>query len=257
MREAASLGAPPRSTAGVTRIGRFFFRYRDYLAPLGLILILASTRPRPLFASERLDVWLDAAGMLIAVIGQAIRVVVIGYAYIQRGGAKKQLAASRLVCEGVYAHSRNPMYLGNLLLLTGLAIIYHSPIVYLVMLPVYILAILAIIKSEEEFLRGKFGDEYEDYCRRVNRFLPRLQGLRSTFAAMRFDWRRVVRKEYGTTFAWISVALALIAWAQLDWYGAQAARSVLITLGTVWCGVFACYAVARWMKKTHRLASSD
>jgi protein-S-isoprenylcysteine O-methyltransferase Ste14 len=257
MRQATSLGAPPRYAPGVTRIGRFFFRYRDYLAPLGLILILALTRPRPLFASERLDVWLDAAGILIAAIGQTIRVVVIGYAYIQRGGANKQLAADQLVCEGVYAHSRNPMYLGNFLLLTGLAIIYHSPIVYLLALPVYILAILAIIKSEEEFLRGKFGDEYEDYCRRVNRFLPRLQGLRSTFEAMHFDWRRVIRKEYGTIFAWMSVALALIAWEQLHWYGVAAARAALTTLGSVWCGVFGCYVVARWMKKTQRLVSSD
>ena len=51
--------------------------------------------------------------------GQAVRVMVIGYAYIQRGGVNKQLAARSPGREGVYAHSRNPMYVGNFLLLAG------------------------------------------------------------------------------------------------------------------------------------------
>ena len=247
----------PRSRVreAVTRIGRFVFRYRDYLSPLGLIVILACSRPHPFFASERLDVWFDALGLLVASVGQAIRMLCIGYAYIQRGGVNKRLAANRLVCEGIYAHSRNPMYVGNFLLLAGLAIIYHSFLVYCVALPVYLGGILTIIKSEEEFLRGKFGDEYEDYCRRVNRFVPRLRGLRTTMAGMPFDWRRVIRKEYGTTFAWISVALALIAWEQITWYGSTGARTALVWLGILWTGVFFLYAVARWSKKTRRLDS--
>jgi hypothetical protein len=72
---------------------------------------------------------------------------------------------------------------------------------------------------------------------------------------MRFDWRRVIRKEYGTTFAWISVALALIAWEQVSWYGAAGARGILLWLAITWAGVFALYATARWLKKTRRLAS--
>jgi hypothetical protein len=129
-------------------------------------------------------------------------------------------------------------------------------VVYVVALPLYVLAILAIIKSEEGFLRGKFGSEYDDYCRRVNCFLPRLQGLRTTLHTLRFDWRRVVRKEYGTTFAWTSVALVLIGWEQLHWYGAAAAWPVLIMLAAAWGVDFTLYAVARWLKKTHRIDST-
>jgi protein-S-isoprenylcysteine O-methyltransferase Ste14 len=242
----------PRGLAHVTSVGRFVFRYRDYLAPFGLLLIVACARPQPFFASERLDVWLDAAGFLVAALGQALRITVIGFAYITRGGVNKQLAANQLVCDGIYAHSRNPMYVGNFLLLAGLALIYHAWIVYLVALPLYILAILTIVKSEEEFLHRKFGSEYEAYCRRVPRFLPRLDGLRATMAGMPFDWRRVIRKEYGTTFAWLSVALAMIAWEQVTWYGG-AARNTLWRLGAIWLGVLCLYAVARWLKKTRRL----
>jgi protein-S-isoprenylcysteine O-methyltransferase Ste14 len=244
---------PSRILVAVTAVGRFVFRYRDYLAPLGLILILLISRPQQLFSSERLDVWLDAVGLIVAACGQAVRIVVIGYAYIQRGGANKRLAAKRLVCEGIYAHSRNPMYVGNFLLLAGLAIIYHSPLVYLVAFPVYLLAIWTIIKSEEEFLAQQFGREYADYCQRVNRFLPRLHGMRETLEGMGFDWPRVIRKEYGTTFAWTSVALGLIAWEQITWYGFAAAHDVLVALMTIWLGIVVLYGVARWLKKTHRL----
>ena len=111
---------------------------------------------------------------------------------------------------------------------------------------------MAIIRSEEEFLKGKFGSEYEDYCRRVNRFLPRLHGLRATLAGLHFDWRRVVRKEYGTTFAWISVALLLIGWEQLHWYG-SAAYGTVRWLAVAWLVVVSLYSVARWLKKTRRL----
>ena len=242
-----------RALAHVTAVGRFVFRYRDYLAPLGLLLIVAIARPQPFFASERLDVWFDCFGLLVAAVGQALRIAVIGLAYITRGGVNKQLAANRLVCDGIYAHSRNPMYLGNFLLLTGLAMIYHSWIVYLVALPLYVLALRTIVTSEEEFLRGKFGSEYDAYCRQVPRFVPRLRGLGATVAAIPFDWRRVIRKEYGTTFAWTSVALAMIAWEQVTWYGLAAARDMLWVLGVIWLVVLGLYSIARWLKKTRRL----
>lgn len=242
-----------RLTAAVTSIGRFCFRYRDYLAPLGLVLILVGTRPQPFFHSERLDLWFDLVGLLVAGCGQAIRFIVIGYAYIQRGGVNKELAANRLVCEGIYAHSRNPMYVGNFFLLAGLAIIYHSLVVYVVALPAYLFGIWAIVKSEEEFLARRFGNEYAEYCRRVNRFLPGLRGIGHTLASMRFDWRRVIRKEYGTTFAWTSTAVILIAWEHITWYGVAKARPLLLTLGAVWLTFLVPYSLARWLKKTRRL----
>jgi protein-S-isoprenylcysteine O-methyltransferase Ste14 len=252
----ALMGAQSSMAAAVNRVGRFVFRFRDYLAPLGLVVIFVVSRPRPALGSERVDWWVDAFGLLVALLGQAIRVSVIGYAYIRRGGAEKQLAAPKLVCEGLYAHSRNPMYVGNFLLLAGLAIIYHSPLVYLVVLPLYVLGILSIVEAEEAFLRGKFGAEYEDYCRRVNRFLPNLHGLRTTVRGLQFDWRRVVRKEYGTTFAWLSTSLAFIAVEHLSWHGLEEAGQVLIGLAVAWLVIALFYATARWLKKRGHLASA-
>jgi protein-S-isoprenylcysteine O-methyltransferase Ste14 len=250
------VGATGRAAAIVVdRVGRFVFRYRDYLAPAGLALILLVTRPENLFASRAANNAADLVGLVIAALGQAVRVSVIGYAYIVRGGSGKSLAAPTLVCQGIYAHSRNPMYVGNFLLLTGLAIIYNSRWVYALGLPLFIGGLLSIIRAEENFLRQKFGAEYDDYCRRVNRFWPQLASLRATVTPMRFDWRRVLRKEYGTTFAWMSAAIFLLAWERWIHFGYRAEAATFHRLLFAWGLVVFAYGVARWLKKTGRLDS--
>jgi protein-S-isoprenylcysteine O-methyltransferase Ste14 len=242
-------GSSSAAVQAVSRVGRFAFRFRDYLAPAGLVLILVFSRPLAPFGSEEADRWLDLFGFLVASLGQAIRATCIGFAYIVRGGVGKSLAAPKLVCEGLYAHSRNPMYLGNFLLLAGIAIIYNNPLVYLIGLPLYYGGILSIIKAEEEFLRGKFGQEYDDYCASVPRFFPKLPGLGRTFQSMHFDWRRVLRKEYGTTFAWLSVSLLLVAWERVSRLGLDAARPTLIRAAVAFVMVFAAWFGVRRLKK--------
>ena len=242
---------PP--SAPVRWFGQFVFRYRDYLAPLVLLAALLFTRPKPFFGSERLDAWTDALGVLLALLGQSIRVLVIGYAYIVRGGVNKEVAAPRLVREGFYAHSRNPMYMGNFFLLLGLAVIYNSVWVYCVGLPILYFGLLSIVRAEEDFLARKFGEEYADYCRTVNRFVPGLRGMRTTLGSMRFDWKRVLRKEYGTTFAWTSAALALMSIEAVTWYGWAGSVTTLKRYAAVWLCLVALYSFVRWLKKTRRL----
>jgi hypothetical protein len=193
----------------------------------------------------------------VALAGQVLRVAVIGYAYIQRGGAQKQLSAPKLVSAGFYAHSRNPMYAGDILLFLGLCIIYNSPAVYLVVLPAVTLGLLAIVRAEERYLAQRFGAGYADYCRRVNRFVPRVRGLRATLHGMQFDWRRVLRKEYGTTFAWVSAAFFLLAWQRVVWLGWSGAQPALRWLLGLYLPVPLAYGYVRWLKKSGRLRSSD
>jgi protein-S-isoprenylcysteine O-methyltransferase Ste14 len=244
-----------RPSAVVERLGQFVFRYRDYLVPAGFLIALVFTRPQPVFGSEHADAWLDALAVAVSFAGQALRILVIGYAYIKRGGANKRLAAPKLVCEGFYAHSRNPMYAGNIFLMFGLCLIYNSTWVYLVGLPIVVVALLAIVLAEERYLDTRFGADYAAYCERVNRFLPRLRGLRATMRGMRFDWRRVLQKEYGTTFAWVSAAFFLLAWERLIWHGWDGARPDIAALALFYCPVPVAYGVARWLKKSGRLRS--
>ncbi len=190
-------------------IGNFFFRYRNGVFPL--VLVLCLFRRWPVFPAARAECWAVTAGIAVALLGQFIRAVTIGLAYIKRGGKDKKVYADTLVQEGIFAHCRNPLYLGNLLIITGVGIAANSLLFVLIGLPFFYFAYFAIIAAEENFLRGKFGGEYADYCRRVPRLIPRLAGLGATLQSMEFHWRRLLVKEYGTAFWWTAGVTVIIA----------------------------------------------
>jgi protein-S-isoprenylcysteine O-methyltransferase Ste14 len=80
----------------------------------------------------------------------------------------------RLVARGPYRHVRNPMYIGVLNVLLGEALLFHSLRVLEFALFAFIASHLFVVLYEERALRRKFGAEYEDYCRVVPRWIPRL-----------------------------------------------------------------------------------
>ncbi|HEV8580977.1 MAG TPA: methyltransferase [Thermoanaerobaculia bacterium] len=228
--------------------GRFFFRYRDICFPLVFLAIALGTRARWPLQSRACEMLTNAAGVAVALAGQVLRALVIGLAYIRRGGRNRRMHADDLVREGVFAHSRNPLYLGNLLGLFGLLLIHNSLPGYWVGLPFYLLAYGAIVAAEEDYLARRFGEEYLSYRRQVPRFLPRLTGLRATLTGMRFDWPRLLRKEYGTTFAGATAILALLLWDRYQLFGAVGARALSRALA-LWLPLLLAYLTVRTLKK--------
>ncbi len=78
---------------------------------------------------------------------------------------------SRLVSGGLYRFTRNPMYLGMLLILTGIAVLLGAPANILVLAGFVAYITHFQIKPEEERLEAMFGDEYRAYKRSVRRWL--------------------------------------------------------------------------------------
>ena len=79
--------------------------------------------------------------------------------------------ATALATEGVYAFTRNPMYVGALACFLGLALALRSSWL-LVLLPPLAVALLKLaIAREEAYLRRRFGEAYDAYCARVRRWL--------------------------------------------------------------------------------------
>ncbi len=84
---------------------------------------------------------------------------------------------TRLVVVGFYRHVRNPMYVGFAAGWIGLWIVFgHASLVAIVAVAFVAVGVhLFVVYYEEPTLRNKFGMEYEEYCRHVGRWWPRLR----------------------------------------------------------------------------------
>lgn len=162
---------------------------------------------------------MDLAGILVIICGQVIRAGVIGLIYIKRGGVNKKIYADNLVKEGIFAHCRNPLYVGNLLILFGFLIIHNNFMVYLLGGSFFLFSYYAIVKAEESFLKTKFGNEFVDYCRKVNRWVINFSGLGKTLGSMKFNWRRVIIKDYSTMLTWFLTLIILVTWQHVSIHG--------------------------------------
>jgi protein-S-isoprenylcysteine O-methyltransferase Ste14 len=78
-----------------------------------------------------------------------------------------------LTVTGPYARTRNPLYLGSMLIAAGFAVALLSWPVALVLAMGFAVIYVPVIASEERFLRATFPG-FDDYCRRVPRMIPRL-----------------------------------------------------------------------------------
>jgi protein-S-isoprenylcysteine O-methyltransferase Ste14 len=91
-----------------------------------------------------------------------------------RGYAAGYVKKNReLTQTGPYAHTRNPLYLGSMLMAAGFAVALLSWPVALVLAVGFAVIYVPVIASEERFLRATFPG-FDDYCRRVPRLIPRL-----------------------------------------------------------------------------------
>ena len=80
-------------------------------------------------------------------------------------------ASTALITEGVFRVSRNPMYLGFVLILIGIAVLLRSLTPYVIVFAFVILVDRLYIRSEENMLAEKFGIEWIEYKRRTRRWL--------------------------------------------------------------------------------------
>jgi protein-S-isoprenylcysteine O-methyltransferase Ste14 len=237
-------------------IGNFFFKQRNRVFPVMMLVGLLCSRPGFPGGDYRLDLFLDTVGLVVCLAGQLLRGMTIGYEYIKRGGKKQQIWAGRLITGGVFSHTRNPLYVGNILIFCGIALIFGSPAALLAGIPAVLCIYLCIIAAEENFLRNKFGAAYDDYSQNVNRLWPDWHGFSISIDGMAFQWKRVLNKEYGTTFAWILAAVGIRFWTlfRLD---EESHKDELLLLIMLLVPVTLGYAWVRWLKKTGHLEEED
>jgi protein-S-isoprenylcysteine O-methyltransferase Ste14 len=115
--------------------------------------------------------WLSALGAVLAATGIAISLA--GYRALRRRGADVEplQPAPALVTDGIFAWTRNPCYLGWLIALFGIALIFVLYWLLILIVPTWTLLNFAVVRAEERHLAKRFGEAYADYLRHVPRYL--------------------------------------------------------------------------------------
>jgi protein-S-isoprenylcysteine O-methyltransferase Ste14 len=235
----------------MVKIGNFFFHYRNFLFP---VFYLALFLPSP----PILENYITAVviGGIIALAGQSVRWTTIGLVYIIRGGKNRQVYAEKLVTDGIFAHCRNPMYVGNVLMLLGTGILSNSLYFLLIGVPFFVFIYQAIIRAEENFLHNKFGKEFEAYKASTGRWIPRFKGLATTLSSMTFQWKRVVLKEYNTSYIWLMGCTLLVLKHVYTYESAATFDAALpVFLGVIFLFT-ASYVGIKVVKKRKKLTSA-
>jgi protein-S-isoprenylcysteine O-methyltransferase Ste14 len=194
-------------------------------------------------------------GFSVTIIGQLVRVVTIGLVYIIRGGRDRRVYAEDLVTTGIFSHCRNPLYVGNILILVGLGIASNSILFMAIFTPLFLLFWQAIVLAEENYLRKNFGEQYNEYCKRVNRWLINFKGIGKTFRSMQFKWKRVIIREYNATYIWLTGAVLIVMkhfYFHEEQFDFHKNLPVFIS---VLVGLMILYLFARYLKKSKKLVS--
>jgi protein-S-isoprenylcysteine O-methyltransferase Ste14 len=156
-------------------IRAWMFKYRSYtpLPFLAAMVVFA----RPTISSM-------CIGLAVVFLGEAIRFwgVSIAGSETRTTGT---VGGTYLITTGPFAHVRNPLYVGNILLYGGVGIMSMALFPWLLLGAAlwFVLQYTLIVLQEEEYLAGHFGEAYATYRQNVHRFLPRMTAYRDASPA--------------------------------------------------------------------------
>jgi protein-S-isoprenylcysteine O-methyltransferase Ste14 len=129
------------------------------------------------FSLRVLGVLLIAAGLPV-LVDSFLRFAIHGL-----GTPAPVAPPEHLVVSGLYGYVRNPMYVAVTSLIFGQGLLFGNVSVLEYGLLVWLGFFAFVYLYEEPTLRGKFGEEYEDYCARVGRWIPRLSRNQKPFTS--------------------------------------------------------------------------
>jgi protein-S-isoprenylcysteine O-methyltransferase Ste14 len=186
----------------VTRVGGWLFERRTLIPiPLAAPLLLLRIGEAPP------SVALLACGAAVVAAGEIVRLWAVHHIGVISRTRSDRLGP--LVATGPFAIVRNPLYLGNVALWVGFAVLARM----LWMVPVIVVVLgfeyHAIVRWEEQLLESRLGDDYRAYAAQVPRWLPRSIAAPADASDASHSWRHTFFSERGTLIA-IFVASALL-----------------------------------------------
>lgn len=184
----------------IEKQGSWLFRWRSYLPFLGIPVFIIAVRQSGIleakFGDAVGDFW-GCCAITISFLGFIVRCITAGYAPRGTSGRNtKSQAADMLNTTGMYSISRNPLYLGNFIIVLGVTLFIQ----------VWWLALLVwfgfwayyerIMFTEEEFLRSKFKDQFIEWAKKTPIVIPRFSNWKKP--GLGFSFKTVLRREFST-----------------------------------------------------------
>ena len=147
-------------------IGNFFFKYRSYTS-IPLVAVI-------LYNAQLANAYV-VLGLICIILGESIRFWSVSYA----GGITRTTTvdATTLCTAGPFAYTRNPLYIGNMLMYNGIVLIAGASNILSMLMLTWLFLIIQyflIINLEEQTLTKIFGATYLDYTKNVPRIFPLL-----------------------------------------------------------------------------------
>ncbi len=233
--------------------GNWFFKHRSFLPvilyPLATIVLILGFKQ---------DIKLPELSwsiicLAISLLGLLVRVLVIGFT--PKGTSGRNTAnqvAKTLNTKGIYSVVRHPLYLGNFLMWFGIILYVNNIWFAIACILIFWFYYERIMFAEEQFLKGKFGDQYLKWSMTAPPFFPKLSGWQN--ANLEFSLKNVLKREYnglfalGISFAYLNVLKNFIS-----------TKKFMITDFWLYTLVitFLIFIILRTLKKTTRILHVD
>jgi len=179
------------------------------------------------------DDLLEMIVIALILAGQLLRVSARGYK------SEHSYSGNRLVQGGPYSLVRHPMYLGIILIGCGVVLFVLQPWTLLIFAAGFLFRYRALFNNEEKALARKFGNEYEDYCRRVPRLIPRLSVLAgagiSSYLPLRLSW---FIREMPSILGILALGIVIESWEEIYLHGPRYLMMSLAHFDVILCAFF-------------------
>jgi len=192
------------------KLGELLFKYRDY-TPIPWIIIMV-------IYTKTVMSSIVLGGTLI-LLGELIRIYGVDFI----GGVSRTKSYStgqKVIKFGPFAHVRNPLYIGNLLLSTGLVVMSNvnfeitgqdARLFIIIFIVFFFLQYIPIVNWEENNLKKIFGEEYEKYLASVPRWIPKIFPKKVESEKIQEDYLAAIKSEKNTLLS-TTVLILLLLW---------------------------------------------
>lgn len=171
-------------------------------ALLLLPLIYFFRKPEYYIFNINLELFYHISAIILITFGLVLRVYTRNIKYIKSKGG--------LVITDIYGIVRNPMYVASFLIGLGLTLIVGNPFLIIGYTLLFFIIHNLIALREEKFLESLFGDEYLEYKKNVNRWIPKISKYKPEKLNMSIiDWYEAISREQNTILGILVIVLFL------------------------------------------------